>query len=46
MLLFLDRIHLLELQDRIMIILSGMLESAYGQNDLVGVGGESGINGC
>jgi len=46
MLLFPDRIHLLELQDRIMIVPSGVLESAYGQNDLVGVGGESGVDNC
>jgi len=45
MLLFPDRIHLLKLQDRITIILSSMLESAYGQNDLVGTGGESSVNG-
>jgi len=46
MLLFPDRIHLLELQDRIMIVPSGVLESAYGQNDLVGAGGESGVDNC
>jgi len=46
MLLFPDRIHLLELQDHIMIIPSSMLESTYSQNDLVGAGGKSSVDGC
>ena len=44
MLLFPDRIHLLELQNHIIIILNGVLKSMYGQNNLVSAGGKSGVN--
>ena len=44
MFLFPDRIHLLELQNHIIIILNGVLKSMYGQNNLVSAGGKSGVN--
>ena len=45
-LLFLDRVHLFKLQNCIIIILSGVLESTYGQDNLVSAGGKSSVNGC